>query len=373
MKSETKHNHTDALIWDLPLRVFHWLLPPTITTAWLTTDAIYFEAHLFSGYLLVFLVLFRLIWGFIGNPYAQFRHFAHPWSTVRNHLHHLLQREPTTAPGHNPAAGWMVFILLGVLLSIAMTGLLTLGGEERSGPLQGIISIESGAMMHQVHNGLAWFLIMLIPLHLIGIAVERQVSKRKLVRAMITGGYHAVRPIPAGSHMALISGLLLTSPVLALWLSLTEDELSPIYLNRTWENHPNHLLWQSECSACHTLHHPSLLPARSWQRMMDQSEHHFEEDLALDEEDHKKITKFLTLHAAEQAHSEAAWKISNSIPYDSTPLQITSSIYWKEKHHDLSPALWELPSIGNKIHCDGCHQDAATGHFSDRAIELPGV
>ena len=372
----TASSDKERTVWDLPTRIFHWLLPVTVTVAWLSTDAIYFETHLFSGYLLLMLLLFRLLWGFVGGTQARFRHFSYPWSAVREHLTHLQQGIPSSTIGHNPAAAWMVFLLLGVLFSITITGLLTLGAEERSGPLQGILSIESGSTLHQIHNGLAWLLIALVPLHLMGVALERWITKRKLVRAMITGNYHATSPIPVGGKIALISGLLLSTPALALWFALAEDPESPLYIPadtaKHWNRHSGFPLWQSECSECHTLHHPSLLPERSWRRLLQESDDHFEEDLSLDNSTQQTISQFLTSHAAEQALSEAAWKISSSIQTESAPLQITATPYWKEKHLNLAPSLWELPSVGSKIHCDGCHRDAATGQFHDRAVALPG-
>ncbi len=373
MKDKTQSDSTHALIWDLPTRIFHWLLLPTIITAWLTTDAIYFEIHLLVGYLLLFLLLFRLIWGFVGSHYARFRSFSYSWRAVREHLHHLRKGAAPTSSGHNPAAGWMVFVLLSVLLLIALSGLLTLGGEEQSGPLRGVVSIETGAKLHEIHNLLAWGLILLIPLHLTGVAVERWRSKRKLVRAMFTGGYHTGRPMPVGRRMALVSGLLLSTPAVALWLIQIEETPSPVYANTRLESHHAYPLWQSECGGCHTLHHPSLLPTRSWNQLMAQTEHHFEEDLVLDTETQQAITQLLAHYAAEQAQSEAAWKISSSIPANATPLQITTTPYWREKHDHFSSSIWQLPSVGSKVHCDGCHQDAETGHFQDRAVELPGV
>ncbi len=373
MKENPQRHRTDRAIWALPTRIFHWLLVSTVMTAWITTDAIYFETHLFVGYLLLILLLFRLVWGVVGGDYAQFRHFIYPWSAVRTHLRQLRRGAAPTTAGHNPAAGWMVFLLLGLLSLIVISGLLTLGGEEQSGPLQGVVSIATGSRFHQIHHLLAWFLILLIPLHLAGVAVERWLSKRKLVRAMITGGYHANRPMPVGRKMALVSGLLLSTPALALWFAQIEGTQPPIYHHTVLPEHSAYPLWQSECGSCHTLHHPSLLPARSWKQIMERGEDHFGEDLALDKNDRLTILQLLTEHAAEQALSEAAWKISRSIPEHTVPTQITTTTYWQEKHDELTPGLWQLPSVGSKIHCDGCHRDAATGHFSDRAIALPGV
>lgn len=376
MKNSTASKDENSLVWDLPTRLFHWMLVATIATAWLTTTTLYYETHLFSGYLLTMLLLFRLVWGVIGGTCSRFKHFAHPWSAVRQHLTALLQGESTPHRGHNPAGGWMIFLLLGTLLCLTISGLLTLGGEEQSGPLNGWISIENGAQMHQIHNGIAWFLLLLIPIHLLGVAVERWISRRNLIQAMITGSYSHIRPTTQGRKSrlgSLVSGLLLSTPAFALWFSSIEPDFTvPLYPS-DWSRASGYTLWSEACSECHTLHHPSLLPARSWQKMMDQQQQHFEEDLALDIESRQQITRFLMTYSAESANSEASWKISNSIDQSSAPLQITQTPYWIEKHSALADSLWELPSVGGKIHCDGCHQDAAAGTYRDRAVALPGV
>ena len=373
MEHEDNNKSGNGIVWDLPIRLFHWMLVLTITAAWMTTSTLYYETHLSAGYLLLLLLLFRTVWGFMGGTYARFRHFAHPWPAVRQHLLELMQGRSSHTVGHNPAGGWMIFLLLGTLLLISISGLLTLGGEEQTGPLNGWVSIASGALMHQLHETLAWFLISLIPIHLAGVAIERWLSKRKLVQAMITGSYTHLRTRSTEHGVGWVSGILLTTPAFALWFSSAEPNPVALYSNSAWESDPRYSHWQEEGSGCHTPHHPSLLPSRSWKRVMAQQENHFEEDLALDEEPLQQITQFLIRYSAEQAYSEAAWKIDHSIEAGHAPLRITDTRYWRNRHHEIDEQIWLLPSVGGKIHCDGCHQDAAAGSFQDQAISLPGI
>ena len=76
-----------VVVWDLPVRLFHWLLALSFAVAWLTQrDDRYLDVHVFAGYLMSGLLAFRLAWGVLGNRYARFRAFAFPWRDVRDYL-----------------------------------------------------------------------------------------------------------------------------------------------------------------------------------------------------------------------------------------------------------------------------------------------
>lgn len=375
MKTDQKTGRS-TLIWDLPTRLFHWMLAATLLLAWLTTSTLYFEIHLFAGYLLVLLLLFRALWGIVGGTYSRFSQLLYPWKAVHHHLTEVIHRKPLECNGHTPTGSWMIFLMLSLLSIIALTGLLTLGGEEQLGPMAQWISIESGAMMHELHKTVAWVIVLLIPIHIAGVIVESYLNHNNFIRAMFTGFYTARERTHdgKGGRWSVVSILLFTTPALALWYSTSDpDPAFPLYPNGAWNRGSAHTLWQEECGSCHTPHHPSLLPERSWSTMLQQQNDHFGEDLALDEEGIQSLSQFLNLHAAEHAYSEAAWKISNSIDHNLAPVRITSTTYWREKHQQLQPAIWNLPSVNGKVECGRCHQDAESGTFHDRAVQLPGV
>ena len=128
---------------------------------------------------------------------------------------------------------------------------------------------------------------------------------------------------------------------------------------------------KEECGSCHLAFHPSLLPARSWQRLMTGQAQHFGSDLALDEATRTTLLAFLTANAAEQQQTEAAFKISQSLAPGAEPLRITDTPYWVQKHRAISAAQWRQPSVKSKANCAACHQDAEAGTFEDGAIRLP--
>src|SRR5512135_212975 len=109
--------------------------------------------------------------------------------------------------------------------------------------------------------------------------------------------------------------------------------------------------WQAECSSCHTLYHPGLLPERSWRKVMGGLDKHFGENASLDPLTQKEITAFLAAHSADRADSRRSAKIAQSIPANSTPLRITETAWFVRKHDELAPSVWKRPKIGSPANC----------------------
>jgi cytochrome b len=143
-------------VWDLPLRLFHWSLSACFAAAWLSVGDRWLDFHIFFGYLLGGLLLFRFWWGWYGEPNALFRDFAYDWRKVQGYLADVLKGRPAHYCGHNPAGGWAIYLMLVMLLLLVITGVMTLGGEERHGPFAGWLGFSSGAALHWVHEILAW-------------------------------------------------------------------------------------------------------------------------------------------------------------------------------------------------------------------------
>ena len=133
------------------------------------------------------LILFRLLWGFIGGPYARFRDFAFGWNEVWDYVKEVLNRKPPRFLGHNPAGSWAIYLLLTLGALIVITGLLGFGGEERQGPLAGWLNYPQGMLAQDLHELLAWLMLGVVGIHLMGVLVESLLHKENLVRAMLTG------------------------------------------------------------------------------------------------------------------------------------------------------------------------------------------
>ena len=361
-------------VWDIPVRLFHWILVSCFLIAWLTLDDRYLDIHVFVGYLMGGLILFRVLWGFIGSHYARFNNFSYNWHEVSNYLRGVLNRRPTHFIGHNPAGSWAIYLLLFLGLLIAITGLLTLGGEERQGPIAGLLSYPQGSLAHELHEWLAWIMLGMVAIHVIGVLVESLLHHENLLAAMLTGYKpSAVCAIHTSSHWKVGIALLVISITASMYwfkgyLTETPDNLYQPFLGLLL---PDNQLWREECGSCHLAFHPSLLPARSWKTIMQQQASHFEEDLFLEQEAVKEIESFLVENAAEQELTEAAWKINRSIAKTLVLTRITKAPYWIKKHRKISEAAWEHPKVNGNINCAACHLDAKAGTFEDAAMHLP--
>ncbi len=366
---------TKVRVWDIPVRLSHCTLASCFVIAWLTLDNRYLDIHVFAGYLMGGLILFRLLWGGIGGPYAQFRDFAFGWSEVWDYLKGVLNRCPPRFLGHNPAGSWAIYLLLGLSLSIIITCLLAFGGEERHGPLAGLLNYPQGRLAHDFHEWLSWLMLGMVIIHLMGVLVESLLHRENLVAAMLTG----FKPSAAGaisttSRWKVGAAMLLAIIAAGLsWfqghLTETPDQLYQPFHGPALPDNPH---WREECGACHLAFHPSLLPARSWKVMMEGQASHFGEDLFLEQDAVKKIETFLVENAVEQGLTEAAWKINRSIQKTETLLRITETPYWIKKHKEISGAIWEHPTVNGKVNCAACHMDAEAGTFEDAAMHLPG-
>lgn len=362
-------------VWDLPTRLFHWLFALSFAVAWFThEDSRYLDVHVFAGYLMLGLLVFRVAWGLTGNRYARFRAFAFSWRDVWGYLQRLREGRAPRYLSHNPAGSWAVFVLMGLGLLLGVSGLLVLGGEERHGPLAGLLSFEQGALFGEVHEAVALVMLGMVAFHLLGVAVESLVHRENLVAAMIHGRKAAGTPA-AGAPRYRGTGLMLLGIALvaaALYfkgyaLQTPEQPYRP-FVGPTL---PDNATWRAECGSCHLAYHPTLLPARSWDWMMDEQGDHFGEDLALDAATLREVREFLLANAAESLLTESAWKILRTTPAAEAPLSITETPYWQRKHREIPEAVWNRPDVQGKGNCAACHLDANEGTFEDGAMRVP--
>ena len=105
--------------------------------------------------------------------------------------------------------------------------------------------------------------------------------------------------------------------------------------------------------------------------MMAEQDKHFGADLALDEPTRAMLLAFMANNAAERLSTEAAFKINRSVKPGVTPLRITETPYWIEKHRDIAEFDWRLPPVKSKVNCAACHRDAEAGTFEDAAMRIP--
>lgn len=196
---------TRILVWDAPVRVFHWLMVLCFATAWLTGDSDRFAlVHITAGYTMAGLVVFRLVWGVVGTRHARFSAFVTGPARVARYLRDLLRRRPAEHAGHNPAGALAIVALLALTTVVTATGWavqVNLGGHT----------------LEELHESAANLMLALVGLHLAGVVVSSWLHRENLVRAMITGR-KAGAPEEAITSSRLGVALLILAAVLAFWV-----------------------------------------------------------------------------------------------------------------------------------------------------------
>ncbi len=131
-------------------------------------------------------------------------------------------------------------------------------------------------------------------------------------------------------------------------------------------------LYQAECSECHFAYQAALLPKRSWTKVMDGLEDHFDTDASIDKKDEKAILKYLSENAGDQkSYPKDYREIIESIPRNKSPLRITETSAFKEEHEDIPKRLIKQKEVKGLAYCDRCHTTAADGDYEDENIKIP--
>lgn len=171
-------------VWDLPTRIFHWMLLALVLLAWFTgeEEGAAAQVHRYAGEAIAGLIVFRVLWGFIGGERARFADFAAGPTAIAEHVRDLFSTQPKRYLGHNPLGGVAVFLLLAIIAAAVVTGLFA-GGEANAGPFAGLGGLE----LSEAHEVVFRILQALVVVHVLGVIVETLRSKDALLPAMITG------------------------------------------------------------------------------------------------------------------------------------------------------------------------------------------
>lgn len=195
-----------TLVWDVPTRVFHWLLVISFTGAFLTSESErYRDIHVMFGYTLLGLIMFRVLWGFIGTRYARFRSFLFTSKELFAYLASLCSGKPHHYVGHNPAGSLAIWLLLLLGFTSSVTGLL-------------LYQEIGGDLLEEPHEFLANTMLAVVGVHLAGVVVSSLIHRENLIRAMITGR-KSVAPEAGIKQGHAWLGIVMLVAVVAFWLS----------------------------------------------------------------------------------------------------------------------------------------------------------
>ncbi len=202
--------NNEIRVWDPLVRIFHWSLVLAFSVAYLSGEE-ESNVHIYAGYIVLGLISFRLIWGFVGGHYARFQNFIYSPKTVIQYLKSLVAKKPEHYLGHNPAGGYMIVAMLICLVIVSVSGLKVLAIEEGEGPFAAntpsltIINSsyadsdeiyeneehesdeDSEEFWEEIHEISANLMLLLIFLHVAGVIVSGRLHGENLVKAMFTG------------------------------------------------------------------------------------------------------------------------------------------------------------------------------------------
>lgn len=209
-------------VWDLPTRIFHWALALAVIGQITTGLLGAMEWHFRIGYLVLALLLFRLVWGFVGGRWSRFASFLHSPATLRAYLRG--ESHPDLQVGHTPLGALSVYAMLIFLVAQVATGLMSDDEVSAQGPLTRFVSSATVNLASTWHGAIgAWVILALVLLHLLAIVFYVAVRRQHLVGPMVSGDKllsHEARPSHDGAGARLLALLIFAlCAAFAYWIS----------------------------------------------------------------------------------------------------------------------------------------------------------
>jgi cytochrome b len=210
-------------LWDLPVRLVHWSFPLLLAALWLSAEKGRLDLHKTIGLVMLGLLAFRVLWGFVGSSTARFAGFLAGPRQVLAYVRGLRGADAAPVVGHNPLGGWSVLVLLGLLTLQVGLGLFSQDTDAvQSGPLNYLVSYDTGKLAGEVHEAVFNLILLFVAIHLAAIAYYRFVKHDDLIRPMITGSrlfaVPVVAPRQAPWWRAVLCAVL--AAALAWWIGL---------------------------------------------------------------------------------------------------------------------------------------------------------
>jgi cytochrome b len=204
-------------LWDIPTRLFHWLIVACVPLSWWTAENENYDAHQWLGYTVIVLVVSRVAWGFCGSRHSRFADFmVGPGKMLA-----YLRGQGSGSAGHSPLGGWSVVALLLLLLLQSVSGLFNTDDVLFSGPLYYSAATGFRDAMGELHDVAFNALLALVCLHILAVLYYQLRLKEKLLQAMLRGsapgreGRFAPRPW-------WLAALIASALAMALWWGLDQ-------------------------------------------------------------------------------------------------------------------------------------------------------
>ncbi len=194
-----------VLVWDAPVRVFHWLMVLSFAGAYLTAESERWRlVHVTLGYTMAGLVAFRIVWGLVGTRHARFASFVRGPKAIVAYLRSLVRGQPEQHVGHNPAGALAIVALL------ALAGAVTAAGWASYNEL-------GGEWLKELHEGAANVMLAVVGVHIAGVVVSSWIRRENLIGAMVAGRKAGGPEDAVSSAWRSVAALMLVG-VLGFWM-----------------------------------------------------------------------------------------------------------------------------------------------------------
>ncbi|MGD2186803.1 MAG: cytochrome b/b6 domain-containing protein [Desulfobacterales bacterium] len=214
IKADTESPPNSVRVWDLPTRLFHWLLVIFVIISFVTgkMGGNAMQYHAWSGFTILTLLLFRLVWGFVGSRESRFTKFVRGPSAVVRYATTLVRRDSAHYLGHNPLGGWSIIATLLALLVQAGTGLFANDDIITEGPLFDWVSKATSDWLTRIHKLNQEVIVALVFIHVLAVLFYFFYKRENLIKPMITGVKQWSEAIPQTASgrtwtAAVIAGL----------------------------------------------------------------------------------------------------------------------------------------------------------------------
>ncbi len=368
-----------VFVWPLCTRIIHWIIALSFLFSLLTS----FFHHLYTwhiafGFIFGIVLLFRLIWGFVGPNYATFKTFQLNLHELKTYFSEKVNnRWREIHAGHNAASSWFTIIVLFLGTIIVWSGLLLQGVQEGSGLLSFLNAthFRHASYLSIIHQATSYLLLAWAIVHIVGVLVEQFYHKTDMFFAMVTGYKKAKgkdAEVSTIRHLFSYSAIFISAIFFILITTNSDFFLTKSNFEKIDFKAQNPLFYD-KCAACHKIYPPYMLPNDSWVRLMEGLDNHFGEiitDKNITKSEQSTILAYLQENSAEHSTRKIAVKTLNSLG-DMRPISMTKVPYWREAHSDISHATFKSPPIKNASNCFVCHIDFEYGVIDNAHIKIP--
>lgn len=367
-----------VFVWPIYTRIIHWLIASSFALSFIfSLKKNLLNLHVAVGIMFGLMLVYRIIWGFVGPRYATFNTFELSLTKLKHYFVEKVQNRWRQIPaGHNPASSWFTLIVLGLGSIISITGLLLYGIQEGKGYL-GFLNYHYYMYMellYDIHLYISYTLLVWVIVHITGVLVEQFYHKTGMLFAMVTG-YKKTKGIDSnpGRYKSNLSYIFLIICAMVFFVSVdgrNNPFVVSIYNQIDYEK--ENPAYAHKCGTCHKLYPPFMLPTSSWQRIQDDISNHFGEEISptmkkddnrISLNEQKTIFAYLKENSADTSTREISVKVMKSLDGARGRKSITKIQYWKDAHASIPQHVYKLETVKRKANCFACHKNFDKGLF----------